>query len=349
MLLALGVRPAPLEKLVDYIRQKGLLMAEPITIAVDAMGGDAGAGVCVPASIEFVRQQPGVRILLVGQREVIEALATTAGGLPAAVEIHDARQIVAMDERPADALRKKKDSSMRVAVDLVKNGRANACVSAGNTGALMATGRFVLKTLPGIERPAIMARLPTRHGAIYMLDLGANADCTVEQLYQFAVMGSVVARVTEGIDRPRIGLLNIGEEDIKGNEIVKQAAVRLAGSRLHYVGFVEADAIQDDRADVVVCDGFSGNVALKSMEGTAKLIRHFLDLEFRGSLYGRWPGCRRLASAEFAGSPPRSAPLQWGEPGRAGWYRHQEPRRRGCAGFPAGDFRGPRGGRKACA
>jgi glycerol-3-phosphate acyltransferase PlsX len=265
-------------------------MAEPVTIAVDAMGGDAGAEVCVPASIEFVRRTPGVRIVLVGQREIIEALATTAGGLPANVEIHDARQTVAMAEPPADALRKKKDSSMRVAVDLVKAGSASACVSAGNTGALMATGRFVLKTLPGIERPAIMARLPTRHGAIYMLDLGANADCTSEQLYQFAVMGSVVARVTERIDRPRIGLLNIGEEDIKGNEMVKQAAARLGGSRLNYVGFVEADAIQDDRADVVVCDGFSGNVALKSMEGTAKLIRHFLEVEFRGSVYGHFAG-----------------------------------------------------------
>jgi len=265
-------------------------MAEPITIAVDAMGGDAGAGVCVPASIEFVRRQPGVRIILVGQRELLEPLAAAAGGLPSGVEIRDARQIVAMDEPPADALRKKKDSSMRVAVDLVKDGTANACVSAGNTGALMATGRFVLKTLPGIERPAIMARLPTRHGSISMLDLGANADCTVDQLYQFAVMGSVVASVTEGIDRPRIGLLNIGEEDIKGNDIVKQAAVRLGASRLNYVGFVEADAIQDDRADVVVCDGFSGNVSLKSMEGTAKLIRHFLEIEFRGSVYGRLAG-----------------------------------------------------------
>lgn len=276
-------------------------MAEPITIAVDAMGGDAGADVCVPASIEFVRRQPGVRIILVGQREKLEPLATAAGGVPAGVEFRDARQVVAMDEPPADALRKKKDSSMRVAVDLVKDGTANACVSAGNTGALMATGRFVLKTLPGIERPAIMARLPTRHGSISMLDLGANADCTVEQLYQFAVMGSVVASVTEGIDRPRIGLLNIGEEDIKGNDIVKQAAIRLGASRLNYVGFVEADAIQDDRADVVVCDGFSGNVALKSMEGTAKLIRHFLEIEFRGSLYGRmaglvaWPVLRSLS------------------------------------------------------
>ncbi len=275
-------------------------MAEPTTIAVDAMGGDAGAAVCVPASIEFVRQHPDVRILLVGQRAVLEPLVAAAGRLPSGVEIRDASQVVAMNEPPADALRKKKDSSMRVAVDLVKDRSAHACVSAGNTGALMATGRFVLKTLPGIERPAIMARLPTRHGAIYMLDLGANADCTVEQLYQFAVMGSVVASVTERIDRPRIGLLNIGEEDIKGNDTVRQAAVRLHASRLNYVGFVEADAIQDDRADVVVCDGFSGNVALKSMEGTAKLIRHFLEQEFRRGLYGRmaglvaWPVLRSL-------------------------------------------------------
>lgn len=276
-------------------------MADPITIAVDAMGGDAGADVCVPASIGFVRRQPGVRILLVGQRARLEALAAAAGGLPAGVEIRDASQVVAMDEPPAEALRKKKDSSMRVAVDLVKEGVADACVSAGNTGALMATGRFVLKTLPGIERPAIMAQLPTRHGSISMLDLGANADCTVEQLWQFAVMGSVVARVTEGIQRPRIGLLNIGEEDIKGNETVKQAAALLAASSLNYVGFVEADAIQDDRADVVVCDGFCGNVALKAMEGTAKLIRHFLEVEFRGSLYGRaaglvaWPVLKSLS------------------------------------------------------
>jgi glycerol-3-phosphate acyltransferase PlsX len=275
-------------------------MAAPVTIAVDAMGGDAGAAVCVPASIEFVRRHPGVHILLVGQRAVLESLASASGGLPPGAEIRDATQVVAMDEPPAEALRRKKDSSMRVAVDLVKDRSAQACVSAGNTGALMATGRFVLKTLPGIERPAIMARIPTRHGAIYMLDLGANADCTVEQLYQFAVMGSVVARVTEGLERPRIGLLNIGEEDIKGNETVKQAATRLGASRLNYVGFVEADAIQDDRADVVVCDGFSGNVALKSMEGTAKLIRHFLEIEFRGGLYGRlaglvaWPVLRSL-------------------------------------------------------
>ena len=265
-------------------------MADTLTIAVDAMGGDAGAKVCVPAAIAYVRQNPGVRVILVGQLEVLEPLASAAGGLPPGVEFRDARQVVSMDEPPAEALRRKKDSSMRIAVDLVKEGRADACVSAGNTGALMATGRFVLKTLPGIERPAIMARIPTRHGAISMLDLGANADCSSEQLYQFAVMGSVVARVTEHLDRPRIGLLNIGAEDIKGNDTVKQAAMLLAASRLNYVGFVEADAIQDDRADVVVCDGFSGNVALKAMEGTAKLIRHFLEQEFRSGAYGRLAG-----------------------------------------------------------
>lgn len=266
------------------------MTAEAAIIAVDAMSGDGGAGVCVPASLEFVRRHPGVRILLVGQTNILQSIAVANGGLPDGVEIHDASQVVSMDEPPAEALRKKKNSSMRVAVDLVNEGKAQACVSAGNTGALMATARFVLKMLPGIERPAIMARLPTRHGAIYMLDLGANADCTAPQLCQFAVMGSVVARVTEAIDRPRIGLLNIGAEDIKGKDIVKQAAASLAASSLNYVGFVEADGIQDDRADVIVCDGFSGNVALKSMEGTAKLIRHYLEQEFRSGLYGRLAG-----------------------------------------------------------
>jgi glycerol-3-phosphate acyltransferase PlsX len=262
-------------------------MAEPVTIAVDAMGGDAGAAVCVPATVAFVRNQPHVTAILVGQREVIEALVPA--GEPR-LRIHDARQVVAMDEPPAEALRRKKDSSMRVAIDLVKQGEAGACVSAGNTGALMATGRFVLKTLPGIDRPAIMARMPTRTGTLYMLDLGANADCTAEHLYEFAVMGEVVARVTESIERPRIALLNIGAEDIKGNDRVREAAARLAASPLNYVGFVEGDSIQEHRADVIVCDGFSGNVALKSVEGTAKLISFFLQREFRSSLYGRVAG-----------------------------------------------------------
>jgi phosphate acyltransferase len=262
-------------------------VASPITIAVDAMGGDIGAAVCVPATLQFLRDQPEVTAVLVGQREVIEPLIPPGTDR---VRVHDARQIVSMDEAPAEALRRKKDSSMRVAIDLVKEGAAQACVSAGNTGALMATGRFVLKTLPGIDRPAIMARMPTRHGTIYMLDLGANADCTADHLYEFAVMGEVVARVTESIERPRIALLNIGAEDLKGNDRVRDAAARLAASSLNYVGFVEGDSIQDDRADVVVCDGFSGNVALKSVEGTAKLIAFYLEREFRGSAYGQLAG-----------------------------------------------------------
>lgn len=273
-------------------------MAESVTIAVDAMGGDAGATVCVPATLAFVREHPDVTAILVGPEEVLAPLV--AADPNPRVRIQDARQVVGMDEPPADALRKKKNSSMRVAIDLVKDGVADACVSAGNTGALMATGRFVLKTLPGIDRPAIMARMPTRHGTIYMLDLGANADCTAEHLYEFAVMGEVVARVTESIERPRIALLNIGAEDIKGNDRVRDAAARLVASPINYVGFVEGDSIQDDRADVVVCDGFSGNVALKSMEGTAKLVAFFLEREFRASAYGRlaglvaWPVLRSL-------------------------------------------------------
>ncbi len=194
-----------------------------------------------------------------------------------------------MDESPAQALRAKKDSSMRVAINLVKQGEADACVSAGNTGALMATARFVLKTLPGIDRPAICTTLPTVHGHTRMLDLGANVDSKAEHLLQFAVMGSVLATVN-GIDQPRVGLLNIGEEDIKGNEQVKEAVRLLAASDLHYIGFVEGDGIFLDEVDVVVCDGFVGNVALKSSEGVAKLIRHYMTQEFKRNPLTRLAG-----------------------------------------------------------
>jgi glycerol-3-phosphate acyltransferase PlsX len=234
----------------------------------------------------MLREHPDLHLVFVGQREVIDPYLTDLGAIASRVTVQDARQVVAMDEPPADALRKKKDSSMRVAIDLVKAGQADACVSSGNTGALMATARFVLKTLPGIDRPAIMVPVPTMHGRTYMLDLGANADCTPEHLFQFAVMGSVVATGIENIEYPRIALLNIGEEQIKGNDTVKQAAALLAASHLNYVGFIEADKIPDQRADVVVCDGFTGNVALKSMEGTARLVRHFLQQEFRSGIYG---------------------------------------------------------------
>jgi glycerol-3-phosphate acyltransferase PlsX len=273
-----------------------------VTIALDSMGGDHGPEVCIPAGLSLMRAVPGLQIIFVGQRERIEPLAADASDLADRFRIHNATQIVEMDEPPADALRKKKDSSMRVAIDLVKAGEAQACVSAGNTGALMATARFVFKTLPGIDRPAIMVPVPTMHGCTHMLDLGANADCTPEHLFQFAVMGSVVATVVDNIESPRIALLNIGEEEIKGNDTVRRAAALLSESQLNYVGFVEGDHIPDQKADVIVCDGFTGNVALKSMEGTARLVRHFLREEFNAGLYRRiaglvaWPVLRSLAT-----------------------------------------------------
>jgi glycerol-3-phosphate acyltransferase PlsX len=264
-------------------------LSKPVTIALDAMGGDYGVSVAVPAALKMLRKQPTLEILLVGQPDAISY--ELGGQKHERLHIHEASQVVDMDEPPADALRKKKDSSMRVAIDLVKEGKADACVSAGNTGALMATGRFVLKTLPGIARPAIMAIVPTKTGRTYMLDLGANSECTAEHLFQFAVMGSVVVRGLENIGHnPKVGLLNIGEEDIKGNDTVREAARLLTESSLNYVGFIEGNSIADQKADVVVCDGFSGNIALKSMEGTAKMVAHFLEREFRGSPYGWFAG-----------------------------------------------------------
>jgi len=265
-------------------------VVDPVTIAIDAMSGDVGVDVTVPAGLTMLRANNALRLVLVGKQELIEPYLDKSGVLSERVVVHDAREVVEMDDRPADAMRKKKDSSMRIAINLVAEGAASACVSAGNTGALMATGRFVLKTVPGIDRPAIMAGLPTRFGRIHMLDLGANSGCTAEQLFQFGIMGSVVVQDIEGIDRPGVGLLNIGAEAIKGNDTVREAATMLADSDLNYVGFIEGDAISELKADVVVCDGFNGNVALKAMEGTAHLVRHFLIEEFKSSLYGRLAG-----------------------------------------------------------
>jgi len=193
-----------------------------------------------------------------------------------------------MDELPSQALRGKKDSSMRVAINLVKAGQADACVSAGNTGALMATARFVLKTVPGIDRPAICALIPSHGGHTHMLDLGANADCTPEQLFQFAVMGAALAGAVYNISAPRVGLLNIGEEEIKGIEKVKEAAKLIAAAHLNYIGFVEGDDIFSKDVDVVVTDGFVGNVSLKTMEGLAKMISQFIREEFRRTAVTRF-------------------------------------------------------------
>lgn len=266
-------------------------MNRPLTIALDGMGGDIGPEVVVPAALRILKTSgDALRLILVGQEDVLSACLTRfkAKGHPQ-MTIRHASQLVSMDESPAQALRVKKDSSMRVAINLVKQGDADACVSAGNTGALMATSRFVLKTLPGIDRPAICTTLPTVRGHVRVLDLGANVDSKAEHLLQFAVMGSVLAAVN-GIERPRVGLLNIGEEDIKGNEQVREAARLLAISDLNYIGFVEGDGIYLDDVDVVVCDGFVGNVALKSSEGVAKLIRHYMTQEFKRNLLTRLAG-----------------------------------------------------------
>ena len=256
-----------------------------VTVAVDAMGGDHGPEVTVAAALGYVRRNPYVKILLVGKRDAIEALLKGPTSLAGQLEIRDASEVVEMDEPPAQALRGKKDSSMRVAINLVKDGTASACVSAGNTGALMATARFVLKTLPGIDRPAICSALPTTKGHTYVLDLGANVDCTAEHLLQFAIMGAMLASAIDGTDRPSVGLLNIGAEDIKGDAVVKQTADLLRASKLNFFGNVEGDDIYKGTTDVVVCDGFVGNVALKTSEGLARMLSGILKEEFgRGVL-----------------------------------------------------------------
>ncbi|PKO50828.1 MAG: phosphate acyltransferase, partial [Betaproteobacteria bacterium HGW-Betaproteobacteria-2] len=253
-----------------------------ITVAIDVMGGDHGPHVTIPAALEALKQDDELNIILVGLTEAIEAeLGARGAKVSPRLRIHHASEVVTMDESPQSAMKNKKDSSMRVAINLVKTGEANACVSAGNTGALMATARFVLKTLPGIDRPAIAAILPNQKGTTYMLDLGANADCTPEQLLQFAVMGAMLVSCVEHKERPTVGLLNIGSEDIKGNEIVKQAGELLRASHLNFYGNVEGTDIYKGTTDVIVCDGFVGNVALKTSEGLAQMMSKFLIAEFK--------------------------------------------------------------------
>ena len=252
-----------------------------VTVAVDAMGGDHGPSVTIPATLAFLESAPDARAILVGLPEPLaQALARARSPAKDRASVRACTEVVAMDEPPADALRKKKDSSMRVAINLVRDGQAQACVSAGNTGALMAIARFVLKTLPGIDRPAIASQLPTRQGVTTALDLGANVNCTPEQLLQFAVMGSALVTAVYGIERPTVGLLNIGEEDIKGNDVVKQTAELLKASALNFYGNVEGDDLYKGTTDVVVCDGFVGNVALKVSEGLVVMLYDFLRAEF---------------------------------------------------------------------
>ncbi|MHB1586881.1 MAG: phosphate acyltransferase PlsX [Acidiferrobacteraceae bacterium] len=263
----------------------------PITLALDAMGGDHGVSVVVPAALAALAKYPDLTLILVGREEAMrsELNRLQAVGHPRLVLKH-APQVVTMADPPALAVRAKKESSMRVAINLVKDEEADACVSAGNTGALMAMAHFVLKMLPGIERPAIVTSFPNVNGHIRLLDLGANIDCTAQQLLQFATMGSILAAATEGLRRPSVGLLNVGTEAIKGNDLIKEASRLLEESGLNYVGYVEGDAIYTGTTDVIVCNGFVGNVALKTSEGLAQMVSHTLKSAFNRNLLTRLSG-----------------------------------------------------------
>jgi len=256
-------------------------------IALDAMSGDLGPEVVVHAASVCLEKHSGLRLVLVGDEGILTGMVSRIIGSNNRLTIHHASEVVGMSETPVDALRRKKNSSMRVAIDLVKDGAAQACVSAGNTGALMATAKFVLKMLPGIDRPAIIAELPAIGGTVHMLDLGANTISDSQQLYQFAVMGSIVTGDIRRIERPRVALLNIGVEDTKGHDTVKDAAALLNASGLNYIGFIEGNEIFSGKADVVVADGFTGNVALKTMEGTVGLASHYLRRAFTRNFLSR--------------------------------------------------------------
>lgn len=256
-----------------------------IVLAVDTMGGDHGVNITVPACLRFLNEAVDVNLVLVGDRDSIyRQIGSQLSNYSDRIEVIHTTQIVGMDELPQSAMRNKRDSSMRVAINLVKEGKANAVISAGNTGALMATARYVLRTMDGIDRPAIAKLMPTVKGEVCVLDLGANIECSPDHLFQFGVMGAQLMRAVTGKNSPTIGILNIGSEDIKGNETVKKAAEILKSSNLNFYGNVEGDDVFKGVVDVVVTDGFTGNVSLKTAEGVAKMIAFFLKEEFTRNL-----------------------------------------------------------------
>lgn len=266
-------------------------MSLPIsaTVALDAVGGDGGLDVTIAAALSSLQSHPDLDLVLVGPEDLIRRHLGGQVDQPR-LQIQHATECVEMDESPASALRFKKDSSMRVAINLVHEGKADACVSAGNTGALMATARFVLKTLPGIDRPAICGVLPRATGQVHMMDLGANIECSANLLFQFGVMATIMVRYLDGIEKPSVGLLNIGIENMKGNEAIKGASKLFRNSRLNYHGFVEGDAIFTGDVDIIVCDGFSGNVALKTSEGLAQMLTKITREAFVYNWYSRLLG-----------------------------------------------------------
>ncbi|WP_255537671.1 phosphate acyltransferase PlsX [Motiliproteus sp. SC1-56] len=263
-------------------------MVATCTLAIDAMSGDFGPHIIVPASLDFLSRYPDTALELVGD---LDQITPYLPGSHPRLALLQADTVVGMDEKPSTALRQRRDSSLYRVIERVAQGQAQACVSAGNTGAMMAMGRYLLHTHPGIDRPAIASAIPTRDRHCYMLDLGANVDCSADHLFQFALMGSVLVEALEGMPRPRVALLNVGEEEIKGNEQVKLASRLLREHHeLNYVGYIEGDGIYQGYADVVVCDGFVGNIALKSSEGLARLMGRSLDGAFRQTFYRRVVG-----------------------------------------------------------
>ncbi len=260
-----------------------------LIIALDAMGGDHAPDIVIDGAAKALRQTPGLRFLLFGDEQQVAPLLNRHPALAAATELRHTAEAVSPDAKPSQALRQGRRSSMRLAIDAVKGGEAAAAVSAGNTGALMAMAKYVLKTLPGVDRPAIAALLPTRREPVVMLDLGANIDCGPEHLFQFAVMGEVYARAVLNIDKPRVGILNVGTEEVKGDSVVRTAAalIRDSGLAIHYSGFVEGSNVAEGRVHVVVTDGFTGNVALKITEGTARLFSAALRQAFRSDWRAR--------------------------------------------------------------
>ena len=256
-------------------------MSDYITLSLDVMSGEKDPEASINAALNLLGSREDVRIFLVGDKDIINK--HTSSKIGNRLQILHAKEIIQMNDPPVTVLRQKKKSSMRLAVDLVKNGVAQACVSSGNTGALMAISKYVLKTIPTIDRPALMTSIPAIKGSTYVLDLGANSSCTPQQLYQFALMGNVMAKEIKGIDQPRIGLLNMGVEASKGNKVIKDAAKLINSSPMNFIGYVEGNNLVEDIADVVVCDGFTGNIALKTMEGSVRLVLRFVEDAFNSS------------------------------------------------------------------
>ena len=252
------------------------------------MSGENDPDASILGALDLLSSREDIKLILVGDSESIQNKITNAD--QNRIEIIHTDEIIEMDDSPLDALRKKKNSSMRVAIDLVRDKKAQACISSGNTGALLAISKNSLKTIPTIDRPALMTSIPTKIGFVYILDLGANTLCSAEQLTQFALMGSTVAKEIKNIDKPRVGLLNIGQEEIKGNESIRDASLLISKTSLNYIGFIEPNNIVEDIADVIVTDGFTGNIVIKTMEGTVNLVSDYIREAFGYNFYNKLIG-----------------------------------------------------------